>query len=216
MGLQSTPLSERYAFRSPTEPQNPPDGALWISDNGGQSGGNVERYYWDGGSGTWELESSVGPDTPLYPAAGALWRDTSAGTTKTYDGSAWEELSPSTTQITDPSPTVDGNIAPWSSYTTRSLASGNSHQIRPGAGLIQFRHQSSNSNDAATFRLRDIDQQIDLDPFYYGVDSSQTFNITWVVPPGRVELYVRNPDFNATLDYRYRTRTYNFQHTHQI
>jgi len=75
--------------RQDAEPQRKLDGMLWITESGGQNGNNIERYVYDKSSATWELIRSHGPDTPRYPAAGASWRDTSAGKSKEYDGSAW-------------------------------------------------------------------------------------------------------------------------------
>lgn len=68
--------------RQTVEPGNPLDGMMWINPAGGASGNNSERYLWNRSASAWELTSATGPDMPLYPAAGAVWRDTSTGTSK--------------------------------------------------------------------------------------------------------------------------------------
>lgn len=90
--MSSRPIRQRQFARQTTEPQGAADGFLWVNPEGGSAGGNSERYYWNGNADTWELDSSVGPDTPLYPVAGAQWRDTAAAEAKQYDGAAWQPM----------------------------------------------------------------------------------------------------------------------------
>jgi len=75
----------RQSVRSDTEPSNPVDGLIWIDT----SGNNTETNQYDSGSSSWELIMARGSDSPEYPVAGSLWRDTGAGKLKQYDGSSW-------------------------------------------------------------------------------------------------------------------------------
>lgn len=86
MTQQSQPISKRYVVRQENEPNNPGPPWVWINPTGGQNGNNSERYIYNDDTDSWELDNSSGPDTPLHPSSGALWRDTSAGKQKSYDG----------------------------------------------------------------------------------------------------------------------------------
>lgn len=90
--MTSSPIQQRTVARQTSEPSNPLDGFLWINPEGGDLGNNVERYLYNGGTGSWELLDSTGPDTPLYAAAGASWTDTGNGTVKNYRAGAWQNV----------------------------------------------------------------------------------------------------------------------------
>lgn len=90
---QSTPIQARYTVRQETEPNAAGPPWTWINPAGGQSGNNSETYIYNDDTGNWELARSSGPDTPLRPAVGATWRDTSNGVFKNNaDGTdaGWE------------------------------------------------------------------------------------------------------------------------------
>jgi hypothetical protein len=87
--MQSNPITIRTTYRQANEPTKKIDGMEWINPAGGANGNNSETYIWNQDSQSWELVRSVGPDTPLYPATGANWRDTANGQTKTYDDATW-------------------------------------------------------------------------------------------------------------------------------
>lgn len=87
--MSSRPIRQRTFARQTAEPGSPADGFLWINPAGGANGNNSERYYWNADTDVWELDSAVGPDSPLHPVSGATWRDTAAAESKQYDGAAW-------------------------------------------------------------------------------------------------------------------------------
>lgn len=90
--MSSRPIRQRTFARQATEPGRPVDGFLWVNTQGGNLGNNTERYYWNSDTDSWELESAVGPDTPLYAVSGSTWRDTANSTANQYDGAAWQPM----------------------------------------------------------------------------------------------------------------------------
>lgn len=104
MGFDTDNIQQRYSFRQTTTPVNAPDGAIWINPAGGVSGNNKERYLYDLSADSWDLLSSVGPDTPLRESVGASWRDTSIGRQNVYDGGSWQSIGV----------TAQGIISMWS------------------------------------------------------------------------------------------------------
>lgn len=88
----STPITQRYTVRQATEPTRAGPPWTWINPQGGASGNNQERYIYNDDTDAWELDKSVGPDTPSRPASGALWRNTTDGEQLVYDANAWQTI----------------------------------------------------------------------------------------------------------------------------
>lgn len=124
MGQETTAIQERFIVRSTSEPGDPLPGMLWINPEGGASGNNSERYIWNDDAGSWELDSSVGPDTPDYPASGASWRDTANSQSKVYDSGAWVNVS-----VTDHAQ-LD-NLSSAHDHANLSNVTANQHHSRP-------------------------------------------------------------------------------------
>lgn len=99
MGQNTTPITATRFFRQPTEPPAAADGATWVTDSDGSGGDTSSRYTYNAAADRWELDSAVGPSKPTLgtPVAGALWRDTTTGLGKQYDGVDFVSLTPSQT-----------------------------------------------------------------------------------------------------------------------
>lgn len=100
MGQQTTTIAAVRFYRQPTKPPDAADGATWVTDSDGAGDDTTGRYIYNADADRWELDSAVGPSEPTAgtPVTGALWRDTSDGSGKQYDGTAFVTLSPNQTQ----------------------------------------------------------------------------------------------------------------------
>lgn len=99
--MDSTPITATRFFRQDSKPSSAPDGATWLTNSDGSGDDTTASYVFNAASDTWELESAVGPSEPTdgTPVAGATWRDTSTGTPKQYDGTAYIAIRRSLTDI---------------------------------------------------------------------------------------------------------------------
>lgn len=97
--MDSTPITQQTFYRQDSAPSGVPDGSVWVTDADGSGDDTNARYVFNAAADRWELDSAVGPSEPSLgtPVAGALWRDTSNGSGKQYDGTAFVTLSPSQT-----------------------------------------------------------------------------------------------------------------------
>jgi hypothetical protein len=99
MAQDTTPITATRFFRQDSKPPSAPDGARWVTDSDGSGGDTSSRYIYNADADRWELDSAVGPSEPSLgtPVAGALWRDSSSGAGKQYDGTGFVSLTPPTT-----------------------------------------------------------------------------------------------------------------------
>lgn len=85
MPSQSHTLQTRYTVVQDSEPDSGGPPWEWVSRNP-SSGNDLERYIYNEGTSSWDLDKAVGGNTPNNPSKGATWRDTLNGTQKVYDG----------------------------------------------------------------------------------------------------------------------------------
>lgn len=92
--MESTPITATRFFRQDSKPTSPPDGATWLTNSDGAGDDTTSRYVFDAASGTWDLESAVGPSEPTAgnPVPGSTWRDTSESAAKQYNGTGFVKL----------------------------------------------------------------------------------------------------------------------------
>jgi hypothetical protein len=95
MGGETTTITVPTVVRTENEPQAV-DGRIWINPSGGVNGNNTERYIYNADTTAWELDTSIGPDTPTKEIDGSLWQDSSVNptTTRIYDSesNSWIKL----------------------------------------------------------------------------------------------------------------------------
>ena len=93
MPIDSQNIQKQFTVISQNPPNSPFEGQNWIKRVDNQT--EIYNYF----GGTWELQRARGPNIPDYAVEGAIWRDTSTGNLKQYNGSKWVSVGISFNQV---------------------------------------------------------------------------------------------------------------------